>query len=80
MSCGSGGQDLIRLDGNPKAHAFTNAANYNARYFQGNVWQWGGNYSDEDFNILIAEDPAVEAGEFVRRLVHDDQMAYMAED
>jgi sn-glycerol 3-phosphate transport system substrate-binding protein len=74
------GRDLIRLDGNPKAHAFTNAANYNAWYFQGNVWQWGGNYSDEDFNILIAEDPAVEAGEFVRRLVHDDQMAYMAED
>ena len=74
------GRDLIRLDGNPKAHAFTNAANYNAWYFQGNVWQWGGNYSDKDFNILITEDPVVGAGEFVRRLVHDDQMAYMAED
>jgi sn-glycerol 3-phosphate transport system substrate-binding protein len=74
------GRDLIRLNGNPKAHAFTNAANYNAWYFQGNVWQWRGNYSDEDFNILITEGPAVEAGEFVRRLVHDDQMAYMAED
>jgi sn-glycerol 3-phosphate transport system substrate-binding protein len=73
------GQDLIRLDGNPKAHAFTNAANYNAWYFQGNVWQWGGNYSN-GFNIRIAEGPAVEAGEFVRRLVHDDHMAYMAED
>ena len=73
------GRDLIRLDGNPKAHAFTNAANYNAWYFQGNVWQWGGQYSN-DFNILLAEDPAVEAGEFVRRLVHLDHMAYMAED
>jgi sn-glycerol 3-phosphate transport system substrate-binding protein len=74
------GRDLIRLDGNPKAHAFTTAANYNAWYFQGNVWQWGGRYSDEDFNILLSEEPVVEAGEFVRRLVHDDQMAYMAED
>jgi len=74
------GRDLIRLDGKPKAHAFTTAVNYNSWYFQGNVWQWGGKYSDEDLNILIAEDPAVEAGEFVRRLVHDDKMAYMAED
>ena len=73
------GRDLVRLDGNPKAHAFTSAANYNAWYFQGNVWQWGGRYSD-DFDILLTEDPAVEAGEFVRRLVHDDGMAYMAED
>ena len=74
------GRDLIRLDGNPKAHAFTTAANYSAWYFQGNVWQWGGKYSNEDFNILLTEDPAVEAGEFLRRLVHEDQMAYMAED
>ena len=40
----------------------------------------GRRYSDEDFNILLTEDPAVEAGEFVRKLVHDDKMAYMAED
>jgi hypothetical protein len=43
------GRDLIRLDGKPKAHAFTTAANYNAWYFRGNVWQWGGRYSNEDF-------------------------------
>ncbi len=35
------GRDLVRLSGNPKAHAFTTAANYNAWYFRGNVWQWG---------------------------------------
>ena len=74
------GQKLVSLDGSPKAHAFTTAAKYNAWYFHGNVWQWGGNYSDDDFNILIAEEPAVEAGEFVRRLIHEDELAYMAED
>ncbi|CAA9433233.1 MAG: Glycerol-3-phosphate ABC transporter, substrate-binding protein UgpB [uncultured Rubrobacteraceae bacterium] len=74
------GQDLVRLSGNPKAHAFTAAAEYNAWFFHGNVWQWGGNYSDENFNILIAEDPAVEAGEFARRLIHEDELAYMADN
>ena len=74
------GRDLVRLDGNPKAHAFTKAASYNAWYFHGNVWQWGGNYSDENFNALIDEAPAVEAGEFARRLIHEDELAYMADD
>src|SRR5918998_1787419 len=66
------GRDLVRLSGNPKAHAFTNAARYNAWYFHGNVLQWGGNYSDENFNALIDEASAVEAGEFARRLIHED--------
>ena len=35
------GRDLIRLDGKSIAHDFTTAANSNAWYFQGNVWQWG---------------------------------------
>ena len=74
------GRDLVRLSGNPKMHAFTDAAGYNAWYFHGNVWQWGGNYSDENFNALIAEAPAVEAGEFARRLIHEDELAYMTED
>jgi len=74
------GRDLVRLSGNPKAHAFTNAARYNAWYFHGNVWQWGGNYSDENLNALISEAPAVEAGEFARRLIHEDELAYMADD
>ena len=74
------GRDLVRLSGNPKAHAFTNAARYNAWYFHGNVFQGGGNYSDENFNALIDEAPAVEAGEFARRLIHEDELAYMADD
>ena len=74
------GRELVRLSGNPKAHAFTNAARYNAWYFHGNVWQWGGNYSDENFSALIDEAPAVEAGEFARRLIHEDELAYMADD
>ena len=74
------GRDIVLLSDNPKAHAFTNAARYNAWYFHGNVWQWGGNYSDENFNALIGEAPAVEAGEFARRLIHEDELAYAADD
>ena len=74
------GRDIVLLSDNPKAHAFTNAARYNAWYFHGNVWQWGGSYSDENFNALIGEAPAVEAGEFARRLIHEDELAYAADD
>lgn len=74
------GRDIVLLSDNPKAHAFTNAARYNAWYFHGNVWQWGGNYSDENLNALIGEASAVEAGEFARRLIHEDELAYAADD
>ena len=74
------GSDLVRLSGNPKAQAFTSAAEYNAWFFHGNVWQWGGSYSDESFNALIDEAPAVEAGEFARGLIHEDDLAYMADN
>jgi sn-glycerol 3-phosphate transport system substrate-binding protein len=74
------GAELSRLEGNPAVHIFTTAANYNAWHFQGNVWQWGGRYSDDEFNMLIEEEPAVEAGEFIRRFVHEDELGYMSED
>lgn len=73
------GEAIMGLEGNPKVHALTTATNYNAWYFHGNVWQWGGNYSD-GLEITIDEAPAVEAGEWMRRFVHEDNMAYMAQD
>jgi sn-glycerol 3-phosphate transport system substrate-binding protein len=46
--------------------------------FQGAVWQWGGNYSN-GLNVTIDQGGAVEAGEWQRRLIHERQLAYMAE-
>ncbi len=74
------GKDLMGKGGAKKVFAFTNAKNYNAWHFQGNVWQWGGAYSNEEFDMLIDEGGAVEAGEWLRKFVHEDKMGYMAED
>ncbi len=63
-----------------KAYAFTNAKNFNAWHFQGNVWQWGGNYSDKNLDIKIDQPAAVAAGEWLRKFVHEDKLAYMAPD
>jgi sn-glycerol 3-phosphate transport system substrate-binding protein len=45
--------------------------------FQGNVWQFGGAYSN-GLDVTIDEDGAVAAGEWQRRLVHEDGYGYMA--
>ncbi|TDU90383.1 carbohydrate ABC transporter substrate-binding protein (CUT1 family) [Kribbella voronezhensis] len=45
--------------------------------FQGNVWQFGGAYSN-GLDVTIDQDGAVAAGEWQRRMVHDDGFAYMA--
>jgi len=75
------GPDLIKVGGdNMKVFAFTTAKNYNAWHFQGNIWQWGGSYSDKDLNALIDEPNAVAAGEWLRKFVHEDKLGYMAED
>lgn len=49
--------------------AFPNAASYSAWHLHGAIWAYEGNYSDADFNMLMQEPPAVEAGEFMRDLV-----------
>jgi len=75
------GPELLKVGGeNMKVFAYATAKNFNAWHFHGNVWQWGGRYSDEELNALIDEAPAVEAGEWVRRFVHEDKMGYMADD
>jgi sn-glycerol 3-phosphate transport system substrate-binding protein len=45
--------------------------------FQGNVWQFGGAYS-HGLDVTIDEDGAVAAGEWQRRLIHEDGHGYMA--
>lgn len=57
------------------AFVFGSAAGYGAWYLQGAVWGFDGAYSDEDLNILLTEDGAVEAGEFMRKLVSDKTAA-----
>ncbi|CAA9382876.1 MAG: Glycerol-3-phosphate ABC transporter, substrate-binding protein UgpB [uncultured Chloroflexia bacterium] len=75
------GPELMKVGGeNMKVFAFTTAKNYNAWHFQGNVWQWGGAYSDKELNPTIDEPAAVAAGEWLRTFVHEDKMGYMADD
>jgi sn-glycerol 3-phosphate transport system substrate-binding protein len=75
------GAALMKVGGaDMKVFAYTTAKNYNAWHFHGNVWQWGGAYSDKELNALIDEPAAVAAGEWVRKFVHEDKMGYMAED
>jgi len=66
--------DLVRKDGDTvtrSAFAHLTAAGYIAWAFQGVVWQWGGRYSDDDFNIMINQPEAVAAAEFYRQSVAD---------
>jgi sn-glycerol 3-phosphate transport system substrate-binding protein len=53
------------------AFAHPSSGSYIAWLFQGVTWAFGGRYSDQDFNIHIAEPEAVAAGEFYRRSVAD---------
>jgi sn-glycerol 3-phosphate transport system substrate-binding protein len=45
--------------------------------FQGNVWQFGGAYS-KGLDVTIDQDGAIAAGEWQRKLIHDDGFGYMA--
>lgn len=66
---------LLKKDGsgNVSRYAFAHpgAASYIAWLFQGVLWQHGGSYSDPDFTIRIAEEPANVAGEFYRMSTTD---------
>ena len=64
---------LVEEGGTTTRHAFghPNAASYVAWLFQPVVWQWGGAYSDADFNIMLNQPEAVAAGEFYKSSVTD---------
>ena len=53
------------------AFAHPPASGYLAWPFQGVVWQWGGSYSDADFNVTINQPEAVAAAQFYQSSVAD---------
>lgn len=61
--------DLVDGSGASAAIGFGNAGHYGAWVLQGPVWAFGGRYSDEDFNILLTEEGAINCGEFFREFV-----------
>jgi sn-glycerol 3-phosphate transport system substrate-binding protein len=64
---GTWAEQLVKRDGDQlkvSAFAHPNAGSYIAWLFQGVVWQFGGRYSDPDFNIRITEPNAIKAAQF----------------
>lgn len=78
-SIAENGPALIEGSDAEVAFVFGSAAGYGAWYLQGTVWGFNGAYSDEDLNILLTEEGAVEAGEFLRTLVQDKTAAAVAD-
>jgi sn-glycerol 3-phosphate transport system substrate-binding protein len=65
---------IVKKDGDTvtrSAFAQRSSASYIAWVFQGAVWQFGGEYSDAEFNMKINEEEAVAAGNFFRSSVAD---------
>jgi sn-glycerol 3-phosphate transport system substrate-binding protein len=66
--------DLAQREGDTltrAAFAHPAAASYIAWLFQGVVWQFGGQYSDADFNMQLNQEGSVAAGNFYRSSVAD---------
>lgn len=55
------------------------AGGYASWYFQGNVWQWGGRYSD-GLDVTLEEEKALEAGQWMVDFVRKDKAAYLSPD
>lgn len=65
---------LVKKDGDTvtrSAYVHAASGSYIAWLFQGVTWAFGGDYSDEAFDIKIDEPGAVAAGEFFRKSVQD---------
>ncbi|HEV2074596.1 MAG TPA: ABC transporter substrate-binding protein [Thermomicrobiales bacterium] len=68
--------DLLAAGDNmTAAFGFGNAASYGAWFLHGPVWAFDGRYSDEEFNILIDQEGAVNCGEFMREFVQSGNAA-----
>lgn len=63
------GLALVEEGGVSASFGFGSAASYGAWFMHGPIWGFGGNYSDEEFNVLIDQPEAVECGEFMREFV-----------
>jgi sn-glycerol 3-phosphate transport system substrate-binding protein len=60
---------LVKKNGSKVSqYAFTHAPadDYLAWYFQGTIWAFGGHYSDDKFNMTLAEPKGIDAGNFYR--------------
>jgi sn-glycerol 3-phosphate transport system substrate-binding protein len=65
---------IVKKDGDTvtrSAFAQRSSASYIAWVFQGAVWQFGGEYSDAEFNMKLNEEGSVAAGNFFRSSVAD---------
>jgi sn-glycerol 3-phosphate transport system substrate-binding protein len=75
MELAEWGPKLVKKDGSGNLAryglAHSGAGGYIEWSFQSAVWGWGGAYSDPDFTIKIAEQPAIDAGEWLRKSVVD---------
>jgi sn-glycerol 3-phosphate transport system substrate-binding protein len=77
------GDKLVQRDGDKlkvAAYAHANGASYIAWVFQPVVWQYGGRYSDDKYNITIDQQPAVDAGQFFGDLVNKYKIASNPKD
>lgn len=62
---------LVDKDKSVVAYSHGSAASYLAWIFQPVIWQWGGEYSDADFNIKINSEAGVAAGTFYQKSIQD---------
>jgi sn-glycerol 3-phosphate transport system substrate-binding protein len=49
-------------------------------YLQGLMWNFGGAYSDENLNLTLTEQGAIDALEFDRQIINQDGSGYVAQD
>jgi sn-glycerol 3-phosphate transport system substrate-binding protein len=73
------GPTLIEKSDAELAFVFGSAAGYGSWFLQGAVWAFNGAYSDEELNILLTEDGAIEAANFMQKLVTDKTAAAVAD-
>lgn len=74
---------LVEKEGDEiKVPAFVHpdGASYIAWLFQGVTWQFGGKYSDPDFNMHLADEATVAAGQFYKDTVHEFNWARPSKD
>jgi sn-glycerol 3-phosphate transport system substrate-binding protein len=60
-------------------YALALAGIYASWYFQGNVWQWGGRFSD-GLKVTLDDEKSLEAGHWMVDLVRKDKAAYLSAD
>ena len=66
--------NLVKKDGDTvtrSAFAHPSSGSYIAWLFQGVVWQYGGEYSDADFNMKVNQGGSIDAGNMYRSSVVD---------